>query len=69
MTMVDRMCLPAQSYCPPLQGGRLRIAFATLIGVFCLIIVRVLSQDGASPFSLMKSVAKIKAGIRCYLPL
>jgi len=45
------------------------MAFATLIGVFCLIIECVLSQDGASPFSLMKSVAKIKAGIRCYLLL
>jgi len=45
------------------------IAFASLIGVFCLIITRALSQDGASLFSLMKSVAKIKAGIRCYLLL
>jgi len=40
-----------------------------LIGVFCLIIEHVLSQDGASPFFLIKRVAKIKAGIRCYLPL
>jgi len=47
-------------YSPRLQGRRLRIAFATLIGVFCSIIVRVLSQDLASLFSLMKRVAKIK---------
>jgi len=31
--------------------------------------VRVLSQDLASNFSLMKSLAKIKADIGCYLHL
>jgi len=45
------------------------MAFATLIKVFFLTVVRVLSQDMASHFSLMKSLAKIKAGIGCYLPL
>jgi len=39
---------------PRLERGCRRIAFVTLIVVFCLIIVRALSQDGASLFSLMK---------------
>jgi len=37
-----------------LEGGSRRIAFATLIKVFCLIIEHALSQDAASHFFLMK---------------